>query len=250
MDLGIEGRTALVMGASRGIGRGIAEALAREGVRVALSSRTRPDLEEVAESIAGEAGVFVADSHDLERLAALPAEVEAELGPVEILVINTGGPPPGGALEQTEEEWIDAYRELVLAPRALVEATLPGMRERGWGRVVNVASSSVREPIPGLALSNAHRMATVGLFKTLAREVAADGVTLNTVGTGRFATDRLASIYGSLEEAEEQAAKDIPAGRLGTPEEYGDLVSFICSERAGYLTGTVIPLDGGLLRSA
>jgi 3-oxoacyl-[acyl-carrier protein] reductase len=249
MELGIEGRVALVMGASRGIGRGIAEALAGEGAKVALSARTASDLEAVAAELDVETATLPADSLDLERLAALPAEVESELGPIDILIVNTGGPPPGGALDNPKEEWEDAYRELVLAPKTLIEATLPGMRERGWGRVVNVASSSVREPIAGLALSNAHRMATVGLFKTLATEAAGDGVTLNTVATGRFATDRLAQMYGSIEAAEEAAAREIPVGRLGRPDEYGDLVAFICSDRAGYLTGTVIPLDGGMLRS-
>lgn len=250
MDLGIEGRTALVMGASRGIGRGIAESLSAEGARIALASRSLARLEPVAAGLASETACFEADSSDLEGLAALPDAVEEELGPVEILVVNTGGPPAGGALDNPREQWEAAYRELVLAPKTLIEATVGGMRERGWGRVVNVASSSVREPIAGLALSNAHRMATVGLFKTLATEIAADGVTVNTIGTGRIATDRLAELYGSLEGAEEQAAREVPAGRLGTPREYGDLVAFICSERAGYLTGAVIPLDGGLLRSA
>jgi 3-oxoacyl-[acyl-carrier protein] reductase len=138
----------------------------------------------------------------------------------------------------------------VQAPRVLAETVIPGMRDRGWGRIVNVASTSVIEPIPGLALSNAHRMATVGLFKTLASEVAVDGITVNTVATGLFATDRLASMHGSLEAAEQSAKDTVPAGRLGLPEEYGDLVAFIASERAGYLTGTVIPLDGGRLQSA
>jgi 3-oxoacyl-[acyl-carrier protein] reductase len=137
----------------------------------------------------------------------------------------------------------------VLAPRVLAEAALPGMRERGWGRIVNVGSSSVREPIPHLTLSNANRMAAIGFFKTLAGEVAADGITVNTVATGRFATDRLASNWGSWEEMERNAAEGVPAGRLGQPEEFGDLVAFVCSERAAYLTGVVIPLDGGLLRS-
>ena len=205
MDLGLEGRTALMMGASRGIGRGIAESLAGEGARVALASRGREGLEEVAAGLATETVVLEADSADLERLARLPSEVEAALGPLDILVVNTGGPPPGGVLDNAEQEWIDAYRSLVLAPKTLIEASIDGMRERGWGRIVNVASSSVREPIPGLALSNAHRMATVGLFKTLATEVAGDGVTVNTVGTGRFATDRLAQMYGSIEAAEAQA---------------------------------------------
>jgi 3-oxoacyl-[acyl-carrier protein] reductase len=235
MDLGLEGRTALVMGASRGIGRAIAESLEREGARVAAASRSGP---------------FVADTEDLERLAQLPAEVEDALGPIDVLVLNTGGPPFGGALEHDAEEWEAAYRSLVLAPRILAGAIVPGMRERGWGRIVNVGSTSTREPIPGLNLSNAHRMAAVGFLKTLSREVAADGVTVNTVATGRFATERLADPSGSLAGAEEAARSEVPAGRLGRPEEYGDLVAFLCSERAAYLTGTVIPLDGGLLRSA
>ena len=249
MDLGISGRVALVMGASKGIGRGIAGALAAEGARVAMASRSRERIEEAAEEVEGETVALVADSVDLDRMAALPAEVSELLGPVDILIANTGGPPLGGALDNSREEWELAYRELVLSPRALIEASLPGMREREWGRIVNVASSSVREPIPHLTLSNTHRMATVGFLKTLAGEVACDGVTVNTVATGRFATDRLASNWGSWEEMERGAAEGVPAGRLGQPEEFGDLVAFLCSERASFLTGTVIPLDGGMLRS-
>jgi 3-oxoacyl-[acyl-carrier protein] reductase len=249
MDLGIEGRTALVMGASAGIGRGIAQALVREGARVALASRSEERIARTAGELGGEARAFVADTDDLDRLAALPGEVGEALGPVEILVANTGGPPLGGALDHELEAWEGAYRSLVLAPRVLIDAVLPGMRERGWGRIVNVGSSSVREPIPGLALSNANRMAAVGLLKTLASEVAGDGITVNTIATGRFATQRLTDNAGSLDAARERARQDVPARRLGTPEEYGDLVAFLCSERAGYLTGAVIPLDGGMLRS-
>jgi 3-oxoacyl-[acyl-carrier protein] reductase len=249
VDLGIEGRTALVMAASRGIGKGIAGALAREGARVAISSRSEEALQDAAEEIGGEVRVFPADTGDLERLGRLPGEVADQLGPVEILVANTGGPPGGGALDNSLEEWEEAFRSLVLAPRVLIEAVLPGMRERGWGRIVNVSSSSIREPIPGLTLSNANRLAALGLLETLADEVAGDGVTVNTVATGQFATDRLADRHGSLEQAEAAARERIPAGRLGDPEEYGDLVAFLCSERAAYLTGAVIPLDGGLLRS-
>ena len=137
----------------------------------------------------------------------------------------------------------------MLAPRVLAEAVLPGMRERRWGRIVNVGSSSTREPIPGLALSNAHRPALIGFLKTLAREVAADGITVNDVATGRFATDRLAANWGGRERMESEAAKDVPAQRLGDPAEYGDLVAFLASERAGYITGASIPIDGGMLRS-
>jgi 3-oxoacyl-[acyl-carrier protein] reductase len=250
MNLGLENRVALVMGASRGIGRAIAVALAREGGRVAISSRSEEKLEEAAGKIGEGATPFVADASDLDRLAALPGEVEEKLGPVEILVVNTGGPPFGGALDHELEEWESAYRSLVLAPRVLAGAIVPGMRERGWGRIVNVGSSSTREPIPGLSLSNSHRMAAVGFLKTLSREVAADGITVNTVATGRFATERLADAGGTLQAAEEAAKQQVPAGRLGHPDEYGDLVAFLCSNRAAYITGTVVPIDGGLLRSA
>jgi 3-oxoacyl-[acyl-carrier protein] reductase len=238
------------MGASKGIGRGIAHALAREGARVAFASRSRQDLEQAAAEAEGPAAVFETDTGDLDRLAGLPGEVETELGPIDILVTNTGGPPPGGSLDHPLEDWEAAYRSLVLAPRVLVEAVVPGMRQRRWGRIVNVGSSSTIEPIPHLALSNVHRMATIGFFKTLALEVAGDGITVNTVATGRFATERLADASGSLDPAREAAKRDVPAGRLGDPDEYGDLVAFIASERAAYLTATVIPLDGGLVRSA
>ena len=249
MDLGIEGRTALVMAASKGIGRGIAAALAREGARVAISSRSEEALGEAAGQMDGEVRIYPADTGDLDRLRSLPGEVGEALGPVEILVTNTGGPPGGGALDNSVEDWEEAFRSLVLAPRVLIEAVLPGMRERRWGRIVNVSSSSIREPIAGLTLSNANRLAALGLLETLSDEVAGDGITVNTVATGMFATDRLADRHGSLDAAEAAARERIPARRLGMPEEYGDLVAFLCSERAAYLTGAVIPLDGGLLRS-
>jgi 3-oxoacyl-[acyl-carrier protein] reductase len=248
VDLGLGGRVALVMGGSRGLGRAIAAALAREGARVAIASRSTEKLEEAVAEI-GQAAPFTADASDPDRLAALPGEVTEKLGPVEILVVNTGGPPLGGALDHELADWEAAYRSLVLAPRVLASAVVPGMRERSWGRIVNVGSSATREPIPGLNLSNSHRMAAVGFFKTLAREVAADGITVNTVATGRFATERLADASGSLEGAEAAARSEVPAARLGRPEEYGDLVAFLCSERAAYVTGAVIPIDGGMLRS-
>lgn len=249
MDLGIAGRVALVLASSKGIGLGIARALAREGASVAVTSRS-PERAERAAAEAGAAAAFAADSDDLERLAALPGEVAARLGaPVEILVTNTGGPPPGDTQAHGRAEWEAAYRSLVLAPRELITAALPGMRERGFGRIVNVGSSSTEEVIGTLALSSIHRLAAVGYFKTLAREVAADGITVNTVATGRFATERLADDAGSLATAEEAARREVPAARLGSPDEYGDLVAFLCSPRAAYLTGAVIPLDGGLLRA-
>jgi 3-oxoacyl-[acyl-carrier protein] reductase len=250
MDLGLEGHVALVMGASKGLGRASAAALAREGATVAIASRSLERLEEAAAEIGPRAMPFAADAADSERLAALPSEVAAALGPIDILVANTGGPPFGGALDHGLDEWEEAYRSLVLSLRILAGAVIPSMRKRGWGRIVNVGSNTTREPNPALNLSNAHRMAAVGFFKTLAGEVAGDGITDNTVATGRFATERLADHTGSLGAAEEAARSEVPAARLGRPEEYGDLVAFLCSERAAYVTGTVIPIDGGLLRSA
>ena len=238
------------MGGSSGIGKAIATALVGEGARVAIVSRSLERLEAAASEIGSETTPFVADSSDLEGLAALPGEVAAALGPIEILVLNTGGPPWGDTATHDLEEWERAYRSLVLAPKVLADAVLPGMREGSWGRIVNVGSTSTIEPIPYLNLSNTHRMAAVGYLKTLSREVAADGITVNTVATGRFATERMAAAAGgSLVGAEEAARTEIPAARLGRPEEYGDFVTFLCSNRAAYITGTVIPIDGGLLHS-
>ena len=254
MDLGIEGRVALVMGASRGLGRAIAVALAREGARVAIASRSRERIEEAAGAIASETGGevrgFAADTDDLERLRTLTAEVARALGPVEILVTNTGGPPHGDALSFEAADWEAAHRSLVLAPMALIETVLPAMREGGWGRIVNVTSIATREPIPGLILSNSHRMAAVGAFKTLSRDLAADGILLNSVAPGRFATDRIASLQGvSVEEIADQPQADVPVGRLGRVEEFADVVAFLCSARASYVCGVNLPVDGGLIRA-
>src|SRR6202012_4514448 len=242
------------MGASKGLGRGVAESLAREGAKVAIASRSREQLDATAEEIHGHVTAFVADAGALAGLNRLPAapggrtrlvaDVEAARGPIDILVANTGGPPRGGPLDNSIEEWEAAYRSLVLGVRVLVEAVLPGMRERGWGRIVKVGSSSTGEAIPTLPISNSVRQAAVGFLKTLSREVAADGITVNTVVTGKFATDRLVENEGSLENAERSARETVPARRLGLPEEFGDLVAFLASDRAAYVNGTTIPIDG------
>lgn len=247
MDLGLEGRVALVTGASKGIGRAIAAELAAEGARVAISSRSRERVEQAAGAI-GATG-FVHDSGDLDAAPALVDAVEDALGPVEILVCNTGGPPAGpDPLGFTREQWESAYRDLVLAPMALIERVVPAMRARGWGRVLNVVSTSVREPIAALMLSNSHRSAMLAAFKTIARDVAADGVTLNSVLPGRIATDRIVSMSGSRAAAEAAAAAEVPAGRLGEPEEMAAAAAFLCSERASYITGVALLVDGGLTR--
>jgi 3-oxoacyl-[acyl-carrier protein] reductase len=178
------------------------------------------------------------------------ADVEAALGPIDVYVANTGGPPGGpDPLGFPRAEWEAAHRTLILSPMAFLERLLPAMRTRGWGRVVAVGSMSVREPIAALQLSNAHRPGLVAAFKILAREAAADGVTLNTVLPGRIATDRIFGSHGSREAAEDAARADVPAGRLGTVEELAAAAVFLCSDAAGYVTGTTLLVDGGLTAS-
>jgi 3-oxoacyl-[acyl-carrier protein] reductase len=246
VDLGLTGKVALVTGASQGIGLAIARELAAEGTRVAASSRTRERIEAAASAIGARA--YVHDMLDLDSAPDLVEHVERDLGPLDILVTNTGGPPGGDPLGFTREQWETAHRELVLAPIELIELVLPGMRERGFGRVLNVASSTVLEPNPALMLSNAHRPGIVAAFKTLARRFAGEGITFNSLLPGRVATERLAELYGSLEAAAEAARVEIPAGRLGTPEELGAAAAFLCSERAAYITGVALLVDGGLLQ--
>jgi 3-oxoacyl-[acyl-carrier protein] reductase len=247
MELGLQGKVALVTGGSRGIGRAIAEGLAAEGVKVAVAARS-DGAREVAERIGGKAYTF--DSHDLGAVDPLVDAVERDLGPVDIYVANTGGPPPGGdPLGFTDEQWEAAHRSLVVSPMAILRRVLPGMRERGFGRVLAVSSSAAREPIAGLQLSNANRPGLLAAFKHLAHVTAADGVTFNAVLPGRIATDRIAATYGDMETAEKHARETIPAGRLGTVEELAAPAVFLCSVPASYVTGQSLLVDGGLTRS-
>jgi 3-oxoacyl-[acyl-carrier protein] reductase len=248
MDLGLAGKVALVTGASKGIGHGVAELLAAEGAHVAVAARDEARTAAAAERAGAHAVVF--DSDDLDAVPRVIAEVEQTLGPIDVYVANTGGPPAGDdPLGFSVEQWEAAHRTLVLSPMAFLERLLPGMRERGWGRVVAISSAAVREPIPKLQLSNAHRPGLVAAFKILAREAAADGVTLNSVLPGRIATDRVFGTAGSREAAEAAARQEIPAERLGSVEELAAAVVFLCSAPASYITGTTLLVDGGLTAS-
>ncbi len=243
-------RVALVTGGTRGIGEAISVGLKEAGFSVAANYGGNDDVANAFKERTG-IPVYKWDVGDFEACRAGIEKVEAELGPVDVLVTNSGGPPPGpDPLGFSRDQWEDAYRTLVLGPLALIERTVPGMRERGFGRVVSVSSSAVREPIPVLMLSNAHRSGLLAAFKTLARDAASDGVTFNSVLPGRIATDRAVQAFGGSREAAEEAAREqVPAGRLGTVEEIASVAAFLCSERASYMTGTAVLVDGGLTQS-
>jgi 3-oxoacyl-[acyl-carrier protein] reductase len=241
MDLGLKGRTTIVCGASAGIGLAAAEALAAEGANVAMFARRRDVLEREAERL-GALAVRgdVTNPRDLQKLVD---RTLAAFGGIDILVNNGGGPPRGPAVGLTAQQ-IEATVELLLISVVrLTELCLPHLRASGRGRVVNVTSSSVREPLANLALSNAVRPGVVGWAKTLAAEVGADGITVNSVAPGRIDTERLREAFPSEEQIQQ-----IPLRRVGEPREMADVICFLASERASYVTGTVIPVDGGLTR--
>jgi 3-oxoacyl-[acyl-carrier protein] reductase len=250
MDLGIAGRVALVTGASSGIGEAVALQLAREGVKLAVSARRREKLEDVARrasaSGAREAQAFTADQTNAVALGTLVREVEEKLGPVDILVVNGGGPKPGTYSQMQPVDWDAAYALTMKSALALVDAVLPGMRKRRFGRIVALESSSVKQPIATLVLSNAFRTAVVSALKTLSREVAKDGITVNSIATGLVETDRFRSLYDTPEKRA-RALGEHPMGRPATPEEYAPLVAFLCGEPAGYVTGQTISIDGGVV---
>lgn len=248
MDLGLGGRVALVTGASRGIGRAIAAALAAEGARVAVAARSAGGVASVAEAIGGRGYVF--DSADLAAVDPLLDAVEAEMGPIDVYVANTGGPPRhDDPLSIPASEWEAAHRALVVSPMLVLARLVPGMRERGFGRVLAVSSSSAREPLPDIQLSNANRPGLLAAMKLLARANAAHGVTFNAVLPGRIGTERVAERGDGIEAAEAAAREEVPAGRLGTPEEVAAAAVFLCSQAASYVTGQSLLVDGGLTRS-
>ena len=260
MDLGLTNRRALVLGSTRGLGNAIAHALAAEGAHVTLAGRDEARLRAAADQISGSGGVSTL-TLDLADKASLAAALE-QLGPrgettIDILVNNSGGPPPGSVLDVSAGDWTKQFETMVNAIFSLTGHLVPAMRTRGWGRVVNIVSSGVEQPIPNLGMSNALRASIIGYAKTLAAEVAADGVTVNSVLPGRIATDRLAQLDEAaaqrtgkpLAEVEAASRGQIPVGRYGEPREFADVVAFLASARAAYVTGSMVRVDGGLIRS-
>jgi 3-oxoacyl-[acyl-carrier protein] reductase len=247
VDLGITGRRALVTGASSGLGLSTARALAANGVSVVLASRSRERLEGAAATLVPSAGASVhvvpTDVSDTDAARDLVARAAELLGGVDILIANAGGPPPGNFASTAFEAYETALRLNLLSTVALCQASLPGMIERRWGRVVAITSSSVREPIDRLILSNTARAGVTGFLKTVAREVAPHGVTVNSLQPGLHATDRLTALYGDLDAV----AAAIPTRTLGDPDDFGQVAAFVCSEHAKFITGAAIPLDGGAL---
>jgi len=256
MNLGLTGKTALVTAASKGMGKACALGLAAEGARVVMCARTDVDLQAAAEEVRSKTGAQVvampADVTRADQVKALVARAHEAFGGVDILVANAGGPPRGYFDELSDEQWYGAFEVSLLSVVRLIREVLPSMRQRRWGRIITIQSSSVKQPIEGLDLSNAIRPGAAGLMKTLASELGADNILVNTVCPGRILTDRLlggARQAGlSPEEYVRQVGADVPVGRVGTPEEFGNVVVFLASERASYVTGVAIQVDGGLIR--
>ena len=260
MDLGLAGKIALVAAASRGLGRAVAEELSREGVHLIICARGAGALGETAESIRAATGMrvvdVVADLSEPADVARVAERALAEFGRVDVLVTNGGGPPAGPFENHSAEAWQAAIRQNLLSVVELTRAVLPGMKERRWGRIINVTSIAVKQPVDNLILSNSVRAAVTGFARTLANEVAPFGITVNNVMPGYTRTQRVeelaqrnASLKGTTPEAERAVWEgQIPMARLGEPAEFATMVAFLASERASYTTGASIPVDGGWIR--
>ncbi|HEX2645327.1 MAG TPA: SDR family oxidoreductase [Thermoanaerobaculia bacterium] len=255
----LSGKVALVTGGSSGLGYATAEALLRRGARVAISSRGGSKLEAARDRLAagGDVTGIAADIRQAGDLEHLVRQTESRLGPVDILVANGGGPPPKPAAELTDEDWLAAFPLIFLFIPRLCRLVLPGMRERRWGRIVAINSISTRTPLPNLSLSNALRPAVVGYLKTLATEVAAEGVTVNAVLPGYTATERQDEIALAASKRTGKAPEEIvagwvsqtPIGRMAEPGEIGEVVAFLCSPAASYMTGQSVVVDGGFTKN-
>jgi 3-oxoacyl-[acyl-carrier protein] reductase len=260
MDLGLNGKTAMVLGASGGLGGAIAESIYAEGANVVLVGRTSTRLEEraAALSLSPERSLNITwDLGELDRLDDHVTQVEGRFGGIDILINNTGGPPPTPVSGQDQATWTTHFNSMVLSVIALTDRVLPGMRERNWGRIITSVSSGVVSPIPNLGMSNTLRSSLLGWSKTLAREVGSANITSNVIVPGRIATQRTAALDSAkakredrlVEDVARESAASIPLGRYGTPDEYGRVAAFLASEAASYITGSVIRVDGGLIPS-
>ena len=260
MDLGLKGKTALVLAGGGGLGRAVGKALAAEGANVGIADIDEGAANRSADEIKKTGATALSVVWDLADLVSIDSHVsavESSLGPIDVLVNITGGPPPTPASGQNTDLWSKHFQSMVLSVIALTDRVLPSMKSRKWGRVITSTSSGVVAPIPNLGVSNALRLSLVGWSKTLAREVARDGITANIILPGRIATERIhfldeakAKREGKTVEAvTSESTGSIPMGRYGRPEEYADAVTFLASDRASYITGSIIRVDGGLIPS-
>ena len=261
MDLGLTGKRALVLGASRGLGQGIAEQLAAEGADIALCGRDGDAMKAQATDIASRTGrairAYQVDLTDATAVATLIADVTSDFGGIDIVINNGGGPPPGPIADVDLDVVEKQFRPMVLSQLEIANAFLPGMRERGWGRILIISSSGAVQPIPGLGISNTLRSSLIGWAKTLATEVAKDGVTVNAIMPGRIHTDRVDSIDANasknqgvpVAEVIKASHATIPAGRYGSVDEFSKVAAFLVSDCASYVTGGSIRVDGGYIRS-
>ena len=258
MNLGLEGRVALIGGSSKGLGKGCAIQLAKEGVDVAICSRGTDSLNETADFIRDNTDASVlavqTDLSKKEDIKKLVEKTIKEFGKIDILVNNSGGPPPGTFFDFTEENWQQAYESLLLYAIRSCYLVIPYMKKHKWGRIINLTSTTVKEPAENLILSNVFRVGVVSLAKTMTTELVADNITINNICTGAFKTDRCIDLMNnnakiankSVDEIEEEIVAGLPLKRFQTPAEMGDLVAFLCSELAGGITGTTIQIDGGM----
>ena len=260
MELELKGKRAFVAGSSDGIGRAVAAGLAAEGMTIVLCARTASKLEALAEDLraaGAERVAFVAANlDDPDEISRAVAETQSLVGGVDVLVTNNGGPNPGDFLNMTEEDWLAGYNRTLMSTIRMIRGFLPGMIERGWGRIINITSISVKQPVQRLLLSNTFRAGVTGMARTLSDEVSKHGVTVNNIAPGYIATGRQAQLFSdraekagvTVEDIRAQLTANIPMGRIGVPEEIAHLAVFLASARSSYMTGTTIQVDGGLYR--
>lgn len=256
MELGLNGKRALVMGSTRGMGHGIATRLSAEGANVAVCGRRLTDAEKTAANIEG-SRAYALNLEDENSITMLIEHIKADFGDIDIIVCNGGGPPPANIANVTAKTWAAQFQTMFINQLTIVNTFLPGMRNRGWGRILVVSSSGIVQPIPNLGISNAIRASQVGWAKTLSSEVAAEGVTINTIAPGRIHTDRVNQIDAATAAKQGKPVEDIakashatiPMGRYGTVAEFADTAVYLLSDNASYITGSIIRVDGGIIRS-